>query len=91
MFVPGAAAPKLERLSLVGGFGRLFSWQSLVGLAKTSLLAILLAIVGGSYVATHLDRFASLAGEGSARAVAESSFDARVVLSRLLEDIGGTA
>ena len=72
VFVPGAAAPKLERLSLVGGFGRLFSWQSLVGLAKTSLLAILLAIVGGSYVATHLDQFASLAGEGSARAVAES-------------------
>jgi len=70
LFVPSVVAPRLDRLDLSAGFGRLFSSQSLVGLGKTMLLSLLLAVVGTSYILGHVDEFASLASDapGSASA-----------------------
>ncbi len=55
-----ALAPKLDRISLFKGFGRMFSLQALAELVKVMLASVLLAVVGAWYVYAHLDEFASL-------------------------------
>jgi flagellar biosynthetic protein FlhB len=61
LFAPNSLVPNLSRLDPVTGFQRLLSLQSLVGLGKTLLLAVLLAVVGGFYIVGHMEQFASLA------------------------------
>jgi flagellar biosynthetic protein FlhB len=69
LFVPDVVLPKLSRLDPSNGLGRLFSTQSAVGLGKTMLLALLLGAVGGSYILTHMEEFASLASAALGPAV----------------------
>jgi flagellar biosynthetic protein FlhB len=61
LFSPNVVQPRFSRIDPVSGFGRLLSLQSLVGLGKTMLLALLLATVGGSFILTHMEQFAALA------------------------------
>jgi flagellar biosynthetic protein FlhB len=70
-FAPTALLPNLERLDPVAGFGRLLSLNSLVGLGKTMLLSLLLAIVGGAYIVAHMDQFASLASDSLPAALSQ--------------------
>lgn len=63
IFAPQLAKPKLERLSPIKGFGRMFSAPALMELAKVMLVALLLGLIGTWYVTSQLDRFAGLAGE----------------------------
>jgi flagellar biosynthetic protein FlhB len=63
IFSPQNAAPKLERISVLKGFGRMFSLPALVELLKVLIVAVLLGAVGSWYVVSHLDSFASLAHE----------------------------
>ncbi len=70
MFVPHMASFKPERLSPLGGFGRMLSMASLVELAKVMLVALLLAAVGGWFVYTRMPEFAQLAHESLPAALA---------------------
>jgi len=65
--VPGGIAltpkplqPKLERISPMSGFKRIFSRGSLADSAKLSGLVLLLTTIGGWYVITTFDEFAYL-------------------------------
>lgn len=62
-FAPQAAAPKLERISPLAGFKRMFSLRALVELTKVILVALLLGAVGAWYIASHVSEFAGLAHE----------------------------
>ncbi|MCA3211954.1 MAG: flagellar type III secretion system protein FlhB [Burkholderiales bacterium] len=63
IFAPQNAAPKLDRLNPLTGIGRMFSLPALMELVKVLLVTALLAAVGGWYVVSHLDSFATLAHE----------------------------
>jgi flagellar biosynthetic protein FlhB len=63
VFAPQMAAPKFDRIDPLKGIGRLVSAPALVELAKVMLVAVLLGTVGGAYVYSHLEEFASLAHE----------------------------
>jgi flagellar biosynthesis protein FlhB len=63
VYSPQLAAPKLERIDPLKGFGRLFSVPALMELVKVILAALLLGAVGGGYVYAHLEEFAGLAHE----------------------------
>jgi flagellar biosynthetic protein FlhB len=63
LFMPQVVAPKLERLDLGAGLGRLFSLNSAVGLGKNLLLTLLLGAVGGTYIVGHVEQFAALASD----------------------------
>ncbi|MDZ7654049.1 MAG: flagellar type III secretion system protein FlhB [Burkholderiaceae bacterium] len=63
VFAPQMAAPKFDRIDPLKGIGRLFSAPALVELAKVMLVAVLLGTVGGAFVYSHLEEFASLAHE----------------------------
>ena len=71
LFAPNALLPNLSRLDPVAGFQRLLSLQSLVGLGKNLLLAVLLAVVGGFYVVGHMDQFANLASDALPEALSQ--------------------
>jgi len=71
LFTPAALLPNLSRLDPVAGFQRLLSLQSLVGLGKTMMLAILLAVVGGFYVVGHMEQFANLASDALPQALSQ--------------------
>jgi flagellar biosynthetic protein FlhB len=62
-FAPQAAAPRLERISPLAGFKRMFSLRALVELAKVMLVALLLGAVGAWYIGSHVAEFAGLAHE----------------------------
>lgn len=70
IFAPQSAAPKLERISVLKGFGRMFSLPALVELVKVFIVAVLLGAVGGWYVLSHLDNFAGLAHQALPSALA---------------------
>lgn len=63
IFSPQAAAPKFERLNPLQGIGRMVSAPALVELAKVLIVTVLLAAVGGWYIASHLHQFAGLASQ----------------------------
>ena len=49
--------PKFSKLDPLAGLGRMVSGQHLGDLAKASLLALLLGLIGGTWLATHLPDF----------------------------------
>ncbi|MFN9805246.1 MAG: flagellar biosynthesis protein FlhB [Betaproteobacteria bacterium] len=63
IFSGSLVAPKFSRIDPLQGFKRLLSATALVELAKVLIVSVLLAVVGGWYVHSHLDEFASLALE----------------------------
>lgn len=71
MFVPDVILPKLERLDPVAGVQRLFSLRSVVGLGKTMLMAILLAVIGGLFVYGHVEQISSLASNALPTALSQ--------------------
>jgi flagellar biosynthetic protein FlhB len=71
LFAPSTLLPNLGRLDPAAGFGRLLSLHSVVGLGKTLLLAMLLAVVGGLYIAGHMEQFASLASDALPAALSQ--------------------
>ncbi|SPJ17799.1 flagellar export pore protein [Burkholderiales bacterium] len=71
LFVPTVILPKLERLDPVAGLQRLLSLRSAVGLGKTMLLSILLAVVGGTYIVGHVQQFAALASDSLPSALSQ--------------------
>jgi flagellar biosynthetic protein FlhB len=70
LFAPAALQPNFQRLDPVAGLGRLFSLRSVVGLGKNLLLAALLAVVGATYIGSHLQDFATLASDDLPTALA---------------------
>ena len=71
LFVPNVVLPDLERLDPIAGMRRFLSLRSFVGLSKNLLLTALLAIVGGSYIVSHMQQFASLASNSLPAAVSQ--------------------
>lgn len=71
LFAPGTVLPKLDRLDPMTGLQRLFSLRSLVGLGKNLLLAILLAVVGGAFILSHIQQFAGLASDALPNALSQ--------------------
>jgi flagellar biosynthetic protein FlhB len=71
LFEPAAMMPNLSRLDPMAGFQRLLSLHSLVGLGKTVLLALLLAVVGGLFIVGHMEQFASLASDSLPAALSQ--------------------
>jgi flagellar biosynthetic protein FlhB len=59
-FAPGTVAPRFERLDPLNGLQRLFSVSALMDLGKVTLIAILLSVVGGNYIFSHMGDFAAL-------------------------------
>jgi flagellar biosynthetic protein FlhB len=59
-FAPGAVAPRFDRLDPMNGLQRFFSLSALMDLGKVMLVAILLSLVGGNYIVSHMSDFASL-------------------------------
>ena len=60
-FSLGAVAPRFGRLSPLNGLQRFASFSPLVDLGKVMLVAILLSVVGATYILGHMDQFAALA------------------------------
>jgi flagellar biosynthetic protein FlhB len=60
-FAPRSVAPRLDRLNPLTGMQRLLSVAALVDLCKVMLVAILLSIVGASFIVGHIDQLAALA------------------------------
>lgn len=59
-FAPGTVAPNFDRLDPLSGLQRFFSLSALMDLGKVALVAILLSIVGGNYIVSHMADFAAL-------------------------------
>lgn len=55
-------APKFEKFNLVSSLPKLLSADKLIDTLRTCLLALVLAGVGGSFFAAHLEGFAALGG-----------------------------
>ena len=72
-FAPGAVAPRFDRLNPLTGLQRFVSLSSLMDLGKVMLVAILLSIVGFTYILGHMDQFAALALQSLPGAVAQLS------------------
>jgi len=73
LFAPDVLAPDLERMNPVTGIGRLFSFRAVVGLGKNMILAILLAVVGVTYILGHMEHFSALASYALPTAVSQLS------------------
>ena len=71
LFAPNAILPNLERLNPLTGLQRLLSLRAAVGLGKTMLLTILLAVVGGAYIISHVQDFAALASNALPSALSQ--------------------
>ena len=54
--------PKATPFNLPAGISRMFSKQQVIDALKASLLALLLGVVGGSYLFFHFDEFRGLMG-----------------------------
>jgi len=70
-FAPGTVAPRFSRLDPLQGIQRLFSLAALLDLGKVALVAILLSIVGGYYIAGHISDFSALALQSLPAATSE--------------------
>lgn len=70
-FAPGAVALRFERLNPLTGSQRFFSTSALVDLSKVMLVAILLSIVGASFILGHVDQLAALALQSLPSAAAQ--------------------
>jgi flagellar biosynthesis protein FlhB len=91
IFAPRLAAPKLDRISVLKGFGRLFSAQALMELVKVILAAVLLGAVGGGYVYAHLEEFAGLAHEALPSGLAHFGLLLAVALGLLVGTLALTS
>ena len=91
MFVPGLATFKPDRLSPLGGFGRMFSVVALVELAKVMLVALLLAAVGGFFLYGYRGEFAQLAHEGLPAALAHFGTLLALGFAALVATLAATA
>jgi flagellar biosynthetic protein FlhB len=60
-FAPGAIAPNFARLNPLTGLQRFASLSPLVDLGKVMVVAILMSIVGATYILGHMEQFAALA------------------------------
>jgi flagellar biosynthetic protein FlhB len=60
LFVPHLAAPRLERLNPMPGFGRMFSFSAAAELGKVLIVCVLLGAVGFGYISTHIEDLAGL-------------------------------
>jgi len=90
-FAPAAVAPRFERLDPVNGLQRFFSLSSLIDLAKVALVAILLAVVGGYTVASHMSEFAALSLQSLPSAVSELSSILLAAFTLLAGTLAATA
>jgi flagellar biosynthetic protein FlhB len=72
-FAPGTVAPRFDRLNPVTGMQRFFSLSALMDLGKVTLVAILLAIVGGYTIMSHMTDFAALSLQSLPAAVSSLS------------------
>src|SRR5574343_1256058 len=63
VFSPKALVPDLKRLDPISGFGRLFSWNSLMELAKAILKALLVGGVAALLVWKEREEILGLLGE----------------------------
>jgi flagellar biosynthetic protein FlhB len=72
-FAPRTVAPRFDRLDPLNGLKRFFSLTALLDLAKVTLVAILLSIVGACYIAGHMSEFASLSLQSLPAAAAHLS------------------
>jgi len=70
-FAMDAVAPRFERLDPIQGIQRLFSLSSLVDLGKVMLVAILLSLVGASFIMSHLEQLQALALQSLPAAAAQ--------------------
>jgi flagellar biosynthetic protein FlhB len=91
MFVPALATFKPDRLSPLNGLGRMFSLPALVELAKVMLVALLLAVVGGFYVANRMPEFAQLAYESLPAALAHAGRLLALGFALLVATLAATA
>jgi flagellar biosynthetic protein FlhB len=71
LFQPHVIAPDLSRLDPTPGFRRLFSMQAFVGLGKTTLLSVLLGVVGATFIVGHVQQFAALASDALPSALSQ--------------------
>ena len=65
-------APKFDGFNPLTGLGRLFSKHQLINTAKASTLALILVVIGGFYVKTHVDAFAGVLALPLPAAIAQS-------------------
>ena len=70
-FAPRVVAPHFERLDPLAGIQRLFSLRALVELGKVVLVAVLLSLVGGTYILDHMGEFATLSLQSLPAAAAQ--------------------
>jgi len=91
MFVPSNAAPKVDRIDPLQGFGRLLSVTPLVELSKVLLAATLLVAVGGAFIYTHLDQFATLANKALAAGLADFGTLAMLAFALLVSVLAVTS
>lgn len=59
-FTTQPLAPRLDKISPLAGFGRMFSKHQLVEALKACGLALVLGVIGGLYLAGRLEGFAAL-------------------------------
>ena len=90
-FAPAAVAPRFERLDPVNGLQRFFSLSSLIDLAKVALVAILLAVVGGYTVASHMSEFAALSLQSLPSALSQLSSILLAAFTLLAGTLAATA
>ena len=69
IFTTKSMEPKLEKISMVAGFKRIFSMRSLVDLVKAMIKIVLLVWVAYSEYRKRMDVFPSLMGEDLAYAI----------------------
>jgi flagellar biosynthetic protein FlhB len=91
LFVPHLVTPRLERLSPLKGFGRMFSLLALAELGKVVLVAVLLAAVGFGYVMSNVEQFAALAHAGLPSAFAHFGRLAGFAFLLLVATLGAAA
>jgi flagellar biosynthetic protein FlhB len=70
-FALAAVAPRFERMDPLQGIARLFSLSSLVDLGKVMLVAMLLSLVGGSFILSHIEQMSQLALQSLPSAAAQ--------------------
>jgi flagellar biosynthetic protein FlhB len=70
-FALDTVAPRFERLDPIQGIQRLFSLSSLVDLGKVLLVAVLLSLVGASFIMGHMEQLQDLALQSLPSAAAQ--------------------
>lgn len=72
VFAPKALVPDLSRLNPLSGFGRMFSWNSLMELGKAVLKALLIGGVGAMVLWSSRDEIMGLLAQPVASGVADA-------------------